>query len=145
MKKVLFSILLAIILGGVFAIYVYKKMMSDSIPAINTNDKNSIYAIQIGVFNNYDNAKEMAENYGALIVGDNDKYRVYIALCNKTLSKIKDYYDSIGLSYYVKTIEVNSSFSNTLDEYEEMISVSDDSLLKDIIKSILKEYEKTIT
>lgn len=145
MKKVLFSILLAIILGGVFAIYVYKKMMSDSIPAINTNDKNNIYAIQIGVFNNYDNAKEMAENYGALIVGDNDKYRVYIALCNKTLSKIKDYYDSIGLSYYVKTIEVNSSFSNTLDEYEEMISVSDDSLLKDIIKSILKEYEKTIT
>ena len=145
MKKVLVSILLALLIGGVFAIYVYKKMMSNTIPAISTNDKNTIYAIQIGVFNNYDNAKDMAENYGALIVGDNDKYRVYIALCNKTLTEIKNYYDSIGLSYYVKTIEVNSSFINTLDEYETMITMSDKNLLKDIIKNILKEYEKTIT
>ena len=143
MKKILLAIVLAILLGGILGIYSYRKLnLVEEMPVMNTLE--SVYAIQIGVFNNLDNANKMAREYNGITIIDNDKYRVYIAIASNSLNILKDYYDSKGISYVIKNISVKKEFYTTLREYESMFDkVSKDSY-DTIIKSILKEYEDII-
>ena len=92
MKKYIITILIAIIVGACLGIYSFNKFKEEDIPVFNFN-KNQAYAVQIGVFDTFENAEKLAEKYGGLVVLDNEKYRVYIAIVNDTLNLIKTYLD----------------------------------------------------
>lgn len=147
MKKTIISLSLAVITGIVLGIYIFNKIEfnkdDDYVPAMSLSDQ--VYAIQAGVFENVDNANKLAEKYGGLVVLDDNKYRVYIDITSSTLATIKDYYDKKGISYYVKTIDVSDEFISKLKDYEELIKAASIDNYDEIIKQILKEYEKEIT
>lgn len=147
MKKTLISISLAVVVGIALGIYAFNKIDFDAndnyVSAISISDQ--VYAIQVGVFENIDNANKLAEKYGGLVVVDENKYRVYIDIVSSILSDIKNYYDKQGISYYVKTIDVSDNFASKLKDYEELIKAASIDNYDEIIKQILKEYEKELT
>ncbi len=141
MKRFLITILLAILTGAGLGFYAYNKLAST-----NNNDmmvgkfSNQVYALQVGVFDSINNANDLASKYGGIVINDNNKYRVYIAIVSNTLTQIKNYYDNKNISYYVKNIEVNSDFYNTLLDYESLLLATNEDNYEEIMKNILKEY-----
>ncbi len=146
MKKFIITVLLAILIGGIFGFLAYKKVSTkdNSLPTI-TEEK--VYAVQAGVFTSYDNALTLANEYSGIIIPDNDKYRVYLAISSgaNSLSLIKNYYNQLGVSYYIKEVSATDSFLNSLNEYESLLSATTQDNYGPIINNILKEYEKTLT
>jgi hypothetical protein len=146
MKKFFVTVMLAVVLGSAFGFYIYKKMnkTNNVIPAVLTT---AVYALQGGVFNDYDNALTLATKYSGIVVPSEDKYRVYlgIATSNNGLSLLKNYYDHLGLSYYVKEIPVTDAFIEKLNTDEELLVATTEDNYQPIINDILKEYEKTLT
>ena len=143
MKKVLISVLFAICVGGVFAFVIYKRMLNNEQTVADIIDS-SAYAIQLGVFNSLDNANDLADKYKGIVILDNDKFRVYAAIANSNnaLSILKNYYNDKGISYYVKQIEIPSSFVTILNDAEMLLSASSEDSYDSIISSVLSEYEK---
>jgi hypothetical protein len=146
MKKFLITVLLAIIIGGIFGFIAFKKVSSPD-NTLPTLFEEKVYAIQAGVFTSYDHATTLANEYSGIIVPDSDKYRVYLAISSgsNSLSLLKNYYDQLGISYYVKEITSNDSFTSSLNQYESLLSATTEDNYGPIINDILKEYEKTLT
>jgi len=142
MKKILITIIIAIIVGASLGIYSYRKFIDENIvSASKTNDE--VYAFQVGAFDNYDNANTLAKKYGGVVIIDNNKYRVYIAIASDSVNILKKYFDDKNIAYYLKTIDVSNEFFTTLKEYETLLINSSDDTYLQIIKNILKEYEKS--
>src|SRR5574344_1965355 len=146
MKKFLLTLLVAILIGGVFGFVAYQKMNSKT-HTLTTILERQVYAFQVGVFSKYDNALELANKYQGVVISDNDKYRVYVALATSSnaLSILKKYYDNQGLAYYIKQVNVSDNLLNTLDEYESVLIATTEENYAPIIKNILTEYQKELT
>ena len=142
MKKFIITVLVAIIIGAVLGVYSYNKFKTeDVIPTMSTN-KNQVYALQVGVFDSFDNAQNLASKYGGVVILDGSKYRVYTAIVNDTLNLVKSYYDEKGVAYYIRTIEVSDEFMGILNDYETVLSAQSKDNYNETIKNILKEYER---
>ena len=146
MKKFFISILLAILIGGIFGLIIYKRFNNNEISVASILSK-QVYAFQIGVFDEIDNAKKLRNKYGGIIVPDNSKYRVYIALCSSSnvLTILKEYYDDLDISYFVKQIEVDDEILSLINNAEEILIATTKENYDSIIENVLKEYEKKIT
>ena len=142
MKKYIITILIAIVVGAVLGIYSFNKFKEEDIRPVFNITKNQAYAIQIGVFDTYENASKLAEKYGGLVILDNEKYRVYISIVNDTLNLMKSYYDQKGIAYYIRTIDVSQEFIDKLNNYETVLKVIDKEEYDSIIKNILKDYKE---
>ena len=141
MKKFLVTILVALIIGAGLGVYSYTKFKEEDILPVAKSEKD-VYAFQVGVFDNYTNAEQLASKYGGIVILDNNKYRVYLAIVSNTLNLIKKYYDEKGIAYYIRNIEVNNDFFNELTDYEAVLSATNKDNYDEIIKNILKEYER---
>ena len=141
MKRVLLTILLAVIIGVCLGFYSYKKFISEDMPVISSI--NEVYALQVGIFDSFDNANTLAQKYGGVVIVDESKYRVYIAIVSKSLNVIKKYFDDKNIAYYVRNIYVSNDFKNKLNTYEDLLLNSDISSYSQVLKSVLKEYENS--
>ena len=139
MKRFLLTILLALIIGICLGVYSYNKFMEEDVSVVS--NINEVYAFQVGVFDNFDNANTLAKKYGGVVILDENKYRVYLAIVSKALNLVKKYFDDKNIAYYLKTIYVGNEFKEHLDKEEDKIINSDISNYPLILKSILKEYE----
>ena len=92
MKKTLLTILGAILVGFGLGLFFFKKF-DTNIEALATSVK-SIYAVQVGVYKNIDNAKDVANKMKGIVVLDNDYYRVYIDIIKdkEILNSREEYY-----------------------------------------------------
>ena len=92
MKKTLLTILGAILVGFGLGLFFFKKF-DTNIEALATSVK-SIYAVQVGVYKNIDNAKDVANKMEGIVVLDNDYYRVYIDIIKdkEILNSREEYY-----------------------------------------------------
>ena len=106
MRKFLVVVSLALVIGSSLAFYMFTR----------DNNINEEYvfvkAFQIGAFTNYENAIRVAERNNGIVVNDKDIFRVYVSILkdDKAIEKMKNYYDEIGLNYYLKEIEVSKEF-----------------------------------
>ena len=142
MKKTIIMIILAIGVGFTFGFLFLKKFNTETITEVS-NIKSQVYAFQIGVYKNKDNALNAANTYKGILVLDNDIYRVYIAILkDETLiDNLKDYYDSLGINYYLKAINVSSKTNNIIDNYESLLNNCDSSNYNMVLDSMLKEID----
>lgn len=142
MKKTIISIFLAMIVGFAFGFFFLKKFNTETITEVS-NIKSQVYAFQIGVYKNKDNALNAANTNKGIVVLDNDIYRVYIAILkDETLiDNLKDYYDSLGINYYLKAINVSSKTNNIIDNYESLLNNCDSSNYNMVLDSMLKEID----
>lgn len=142
MKKTIISIFLAMIVGFTFGFFFLKKFNTETITEVS-NIKSQVYAFQIGVYKNKDNALNAANTNKGIVILDNDIYRVYIAILkDQTLiDNLKSYYSSIGLNYYLKAINVSSKTSSIIDNYESLLKSCDNSNYNLILNSMLQEID----
>lgn len=142
MKKTIISIFLAMIVGFTFGFFFLKKFNTETITEVS-NIKSQVYAFQIGVYKNRDNALNAANTNKGIVILDNDIYRVYIAILkDQTLiDNLKSYYSSIGLNYYLKAINVSSKTSSIIDNYESLLKSCDNSNYNLILDSMLQEID----
>ena len=142
MKKTIIMIILAIGVGFTFGFLFLKKFNTEIITEVS-NIKSQVYAFQIGVYKNKDNALNAANTNKGIIILDNDIYRVYIAILkDETLiDNLKDYYDSLGINYYLKAINVSSKTNNIIDNYESLLNNCDSSNYNMVLDSMLKELD----
>lgn len=144
MKKTILTIVLAILIGFTFGFFFLKKFTPKTITEVS-NIKSQVYAFQIGVYKNKDNATKDATTNNSIVVEDNNLYRVYIALLkDQTLiNNLKKYYDSIGLNYYLKAINVSYNTENIINNYELLLNNCDSSSYDMILSSMLKEIDSS--
>ena len=144
MKTTILTIVLAILIGFTFGFLFLKKFTPKTITKVS-NIKSQVYAFQIGVYKNKDNATKNAITNNSIVVEDNNLYRVYIALLkDQTLiDNLKKYYDSIGLNYYLKAINVSDSTENIISNYELLLNNCDSSNYDMILSSMLKEIDSS--
>lgn len=142
MKKTIIMIILAIGVGFTFGFLFLKKFNTETITEVS-NIKSQVYAFQIGVYKNKDNALNAATTNKGIVILDNDIYRVYIAILkDETLiDNLKDYYDSLGINYYLKAINVSSKTNNIIDNYESLLNNCDSSNYNMVLDSMLKEID----
>ena len=137
MKKIVLCLLFSALIGALLGVYSFRLYNKDERVS---STYNSVYAIQIGVFDEVNNANKLASKYGAVVVSENNRYRVYVAIVNDTLSLVEKYYDDLKIPYYVRNINVSNNFYNKLLEYEVSLKNSDQSEYESIINQILKMY-----
>ena len=71
MKKTLFTILMAIVIGFTFGYLFLRKFNTDTLMEVSSI-KNQCYAFQVGVYKNKENAYRTAESYKGNVIPDND-------------------------------------------------------------------------
>lgn len=142
MKKTIIMIILAIGVGFTFGFLFLKKFNTESITEVS-NIKSQVYAFQIGVYKNKDNALKEANINKGIVILDNDIYRVYVALLKNQvlINNLKIYYDSLGINYYLKAISVSSKTNNIIDNYESLLNNCDSSNYSMVLDSMLKEID----
>lgn len=144
MRKTILAILLATIIGFTFGFFFLKKLNTETITEVS-NIKSQVYAFQIGVYKNKDNALKEASTNNGIVILDNDIYRVYTAILKDAtlIDNLKNYYNSIGLNYYLKAINVSSKTSGIIDNYESLLKSCDSSNYNLILDSMLKEIDSS--
>lgn len=136
MKKSLMTVLLALLIGGGLAYYFLSDIRNDI-----KNETSKANAFQVGVFSKYENAIKKADETNGIVVNDNDLYRVYVAITtnSETTNKLSIYYNEQGINYYLKEININSSLSKKISEYESNLNKEN---YTNINQEILKEYQE---
>ena len=106
-----------------------------------SNNK-SLYLIQIGSFNEYNNARNYAFYHDAYVFYKDNKYLVIISiLSNKELiDNLTKYLSDNNINYYIKNINVSNSFYNYVLSKENSINNDIDDI-KNISKNILERYD----
>lgn len=142
MKKVLIIILCALFLGGGIAWFLFNKIVLED--DVLSNDE--VTAFQVGVFSNYENAIRVAERNNGIVVSDSDLFRVYVAILydDEAISKMMNYYDNIGLNYYLKKIRVSSDFIESISSSEELLLKSSSDTYSVINLSVLEQYKELL-
>ena len=143
MKKVLLIILGAILLGGGLAYFMFNKVVlkEDSIEGMK-----SVNAFQIGVYSNYDNALKIAERNNGIVITDDNLFRVYVAILSdkEAIKKVGNYYEKIGLNYYLKEINVSKDFVKEIKDDEELIKRSSSDTYSTINLDVLNKYREML-
>ncbi len=143
MKRYLIIILLAILIGGGIAYFVFNKVVFKDDEILSSS---SVMAFQVGVFSNYSNALKVANKNNGIVVLDNDLYRVYVAILNdkEAINKVSEYYKRIGLNYYLKEINVKKDFIIDIKDNEELIKKSDEETYTTINLDVLRKYQELL-
>lgn len=143
MKKVLLIILGAILIGGGLAYFMFNKVVlkEDSIEGMK-----SVNAFQIGVYSNYDNALKIAERNNGIVITDDNLFRVYVAILSdkEAIKKVGNYYEKIGLNYYLKEINVSKDFVKEIKDDEELIKRSSSETYNTINLDVLNKYREML-
>lgn len=130
-------------IGGSFAYFFFNSftLEQDDISLFNVAS-----AFQVGAFTNRDNADRVADRNNGIVVLDRDVYRVYVAILNdkEAIRKMKDYYNEIGLNYYLKEINVSSEFLLSISDSEELLKRSSKDTYNTINISVLNKYKEML-
>lgn len=140
---IIFSIVIGFLLGQVF----FSEYNNESLTAFNEGE--TVYFIQLGVYQNINNIKENLSNYEEFLIElEKDGYHVYagITKIKKQAERIKVYYESLGNNVYIKERKLtNNPFLNILDEYDKITTIaSNDDDLISIERIVLSNYEEMI-
>lgn len=134
LKFIFLGSIVSIIIGFVF-------ISLDNSKTYASNNK-SLYLLQIGSFNEYNNARNYAFYHDAYVFYKDDKYLVVVSiLSNKELiNNYVKYLDDNNINYYIKNINVSDDFYNYVVNKEKSINNNIDDI-KTISKSILERYD----
>ena len=132
----------ALLIGGGIAWFLFNKIVLEDDGLSN----DEVTAFQVGVFSNYENAIRVAERNNGIVVSDSDLFRVYVAILydDEAISKMMNYYDNIGLNYYLKKINVSSDFIESISSSEELLLKSSSDTYSVINLSVLEQYKELL-
>lgn len=141
----LLPIILSIAIGLFFGKAFFNIYDSSSITVFDEKDK--IYMLQVGVYENENQLKKFNDYNKYLYLKDDQGYHLYVGISKneEVVSKIKELYKKDGYSIYVKeSIESNKSFLSILSEYDKIIGALTDNDVKEIEKIIISNYKEMV-
>ncbi len=141
MKKVIITVVSALLVGSIFGILYFKNTKNNIAEALSLD--NEAIAFQVGVFRKLENAENEVTKYpSGTIIADGEFYRIFIAISNnqETVNKLKEYYDSKKINYYLKNITIPDEFMSTFTNYQEVLLKT--SSYDEVNKNMLKEYRE---
>ena len=141
MKKILIPILCSTLIGAFLGFYLFKEYDSNvSIKPVFNFSQDKVYFLQLGAYSTLDKAKEASKDFtNYLYIIEDNNYHVYIAITASldNANKLKALFKEKGYNIYIKEKYVNNdNFINLLNQYDEVISKSDE------YEAILKVNEK---
>ena len=142
MKKIK-PYVLAIFIGGICAIYLFKVSY---IKTIEYDEYNAI-GVQIGVFMKESYAKDLSNRYSGVVAYNDGVYRVYFAILNNeaNIEFIEKYLEKNNISYSIKKILVKKDTLNKIKTYEDaMNKTKNDKAKLNINQKILSIYERSV-
>lgn len=142
MKKIK-PYVLAIFIGGICAVYLFKVSY---IKTIEYDEYNAI-GVQIGVFMKEGYAKDLSNRYSGVVDYNDGVYRVYFAILNNeaNIEFIEKYLEKNNISYSIKKILVKKDTLNKIKTYEDaMNKTKNDKAKLNINKKILSIYERSV-
>lgn len=125
MKKYILVVVSAVLIGSVFAVYIFSVSKENTIVAMNVEEK--VYIFQLGVFSSLENANlKVSESKSAIVEKVNEFYYVYGAIYSDIylVSNLKEYYENNNIEYSIKEIIVSSEFLEELHSYENLLKES---------------------
>lgn len=143
MKKVIITVVSALLVGTVFGILYFKNTKDNIADALSLD--NEAIAFQVGVFRKLENAQKEAVKYSSgAIIADGEFYRIFIAISNnqEIVNKLKENYDSKKINYYLKNITIPDEFMSTFTNYQEVLLKT--TSYDEVNKNLLKEYNEVI-
>jgi hypothetical protein len=147
-KKNIFYIVISIIIGLILGNYIYKGYENEETTVFNETVTQDVYLVQYGV---YSTNESMIENTKKLknyfYYEENNKYYVLIGVIkNKNLKdKIVSAYDIDTEVYLKKEKIMNTTFLESLNQYDSLIEKLDNSnTIINAEKQILSKYEELI-
>lgn len=142
MKKGIIIVLTAVLFGGGIAYFLFHHVVETE----DTQNQKLVSAFQVGAFTNYDNALRVAERDNGIVVRDSDIYRVYVAILydHEAVMKLEEYYQTIGLNYYLKPIYASENFVNSISQSEELLKKSSSDTYVTINTEVLSKYEEML-
>ncbi len=144
--KFLVPIVLSILIGLFFGKIFFDNYDSNSLTVFDEKDK--VYMLQIGVYSSKEKMASSFKNYEKyLYISNDDGYHLYVGITkSKDLaSKIKEYYEKLGYSIYVKeNIIDNQSFLSVLGEYDKIIDITSNSDIPEIEKIVISNYKEMV-
>ena len=143
MKKVLSAVILGIITGVVFSLFIFKEYEKRQV----SKEVKPIYFVQQGVYSNYNNMIKNTEKLEAYTYEKIDnKYYVYACFtANKeNIRLIEKYFKSLNYSTYIKEKDITDlRFINVLNEYDYLMSnIEKEETVKNICKQLVKKYDE---
>ena len=146
-NKFLLSVLCAVLLGGLLGHFLFLEYQEETMEVMQ--EKNKIYFIQEGVYDNEEEAKKAtAELDTKIIVKEDAKYYVYLAMTQseKKLEKLKKFYQNQGINITIKEMEItDESFINTLIQMDGLLEdTTKEEQIDPINKVVLANYQELI-
>lgn len=132
---------------GTYLFSQYDKKEIQSVSAIENKNytKQTIYVFQQGVYSKKENITNNLKNINYVYEAIDNKYYVYVGMTkNKdNIDKLKKYFKKLSYDIYVKEIEINGKFAETLDQYDLLLNeaVTDESI-STILKTTLAKFEE---
>ena len=146
-NKFLLSVLCAVLLGGLLGHFLFLEYQEETMEVMQ--EKNKIYFIQEGVYDNEEEAKKAtAELDTKIIVKEDAKYYLYLAMTQseKNLEKLKKFYQNQGINITIKEMEItDESFINTLIQMDGLLEdTTKEEQIDPINKVVLANYQELI-
>ena len=146
-NKFLLSVLCAVLLGGLLGHFLFLEYQEETMEVMQ--EKNKIYFIQEGVYDNEEEAKKAtAELDTKIIVKEDAKFYVYLAMTQseKNLEKLKKFYQNQGINITIKEMEItDESFINTLIQMDGLLEdTTKEEQIDPINKVVLANYQELI-
>ncbi len=142
MKKIK-PYVLAIIVGGICAVYLFKVSYTDTV----AQEEYNAVALQIGVFMKKNYAEDLSSRYQGVIDYSDGVYRVYYAILNNeaNIEFIEKYLDSQNISYSLKKVMVSKNILDEINTYEVAMNKTNNNKAKlNINQKILTIYERSV-
>ncbi len=138
MKKNIILVLFSLISGVLFTVFILNK------ENIYAKEEYLVYAFQVGTYESIDNARDMISKLpSGISIKEDNLYKVYSAIYKDIdlVNKMITYFKDNNINIYLKTINVSKDFYYILDNYEKIISKTDDTAVYDKVnQSILNTY-----
>lgn len=136
LKIILFSCLVGTLLAGTFFLSIKEKA--------NAQNKPILYAFQVGVFKNKDNAINFKNRYEvAKVFFDNEYYRVFIGLTCENKELLENTFNKKNYSYYIKELDVSEELETQIKKYDEIYRQTSEEnkilVLKNLLESLPNE------
>lgn len=137
LKIVFFSSLLGVVLAGLFFFNIKDKAEAKNKPIL--------YAFQVGVFKNKENANNYRNRFSlGKVVYDGEYYRIYIGVTVDNKEMLASIFDKENYSYYIKELETTETILNEIKKYDELLVKSNEENRMLIIKNMLESYQNEL-
>lgn len=135
MKKNIKIIILSILIGATLALIFFLNVKEKAM----AKNRNIIYAFQVGVFKQEQNALNLSKKYENIkVMKDSLYYRVFIGTTISNQEKLKNHFRNLQYNYYIKEIEVSNEIMEKITKFDELLNNSNEENIDIIIKNTLE-------